>query len=320
MLDVFFTVDVEIWCDGWHDIDRKFPDAFRQYIYGPTSRGDYGLPFQLRVLDEHGLTGTFFVEPLFSARFGAQPLAEIVGLIQAGRGDVQLHLHTEWADEALEPLLPGSQGKRQHLRHFSLDEQTTLIGAGANMLKQAGGGDATAFRAGSFGFNRDTLRALARVRIPFDSSYNASLFGLDSGVLPGTTAVDSFECDGVHEYPMTVFTDGVRPLRHAQLTACSYAEMEGLLWQALEAGRRSFVILSHSFELLGESKSRPDDVVVGRFLKLCAFLDRHRDSFRVGHFREPALPDGTEQPAPLVSPLWRTGARMIEQFYRRRYA
>ena len=37
MLDVFLTVDVEVWCDGWDNIDAKFPDAFKRYIYGPTS-------------------------------------------------------------------------------------------------------------------------------------------------------------------------------------------------------------------------------------------------------------------------------------------
>ncbi len=65
MLDVFLTVDVEVWCDGWDDIDTKFPDAFQRYIYGPTSRGDYGLPYQCKQLQENGLTGIFFVDPLF---------------------------------------------------------------------------------------------------------------------------------------------------------------------------------------------------------------------------------------------------------------
>jgi len=36
MLDVFFTVDVEVWCDGWNNIDERFPSAFRKYIFGPT--------------------------------------------------------------------------------------------------------------------------------------------------------------------------------------------------------------------------------------------------------------------------------------------
>jgi len=33
----------------------------------------------LRILNDHGLRGVFFVEPLFSARFGLAPLQEIVG-------------------------------------------------------------------------------------------------------------------------------------------------------------------------------------------------------------------------------------------------
>lgn len=319
MLDVFFTVDVEVWCDGWQNIDQKFPSAFRKYIYGHTAKGDFGLPYTLDVLKEHDLTGVFFMEPLFSARFGAEPLAEMVGLVREGGQEVQLHLHTEWVDEAKVPLLEASQTKRQHLRYFSMVDQTTLIATGARLLEEAGASDINAFRAGSFGFNKDTLGALTAIGIPFDSSYNASLFGLDSGVLPGVTVVEPIECDGVFEYPMTVFNDGTGSLRHTQLTACSSSEMEGLLWQALESERRAFVILSHSFELLNVAKDRPDDVVVKRFRKLCAFLDRNRDSFRVRGFRglEPQVT--LHQPAPLASPLWRTGTRVMEQAYRRTF-
>ena len=320
MLNVIFTADVEIWCDGWENIDERFPKAFNKYIYGPTSKGDFGLTYQLDVLKDHGLTGVFFVEPLFSRRFGAQPLTEIVGLINQRSQEVQLHLHTEWVDESIEPLLEGIQTKRQHLRYFSRAEQTILIQKGAQLLKQAGAFDINAFRAGSFAFNRDTLVALAACGIPYDSSYNASLFGLDSGVLPGVSVMEPIECEGVYEYPMTVFNDGTRSLRNAQLTACSFSEIEGLLWQALELKRDSFVILSHNFELLNEAKDRPDDVVVKRFRKLCSFLEKNRDSFRVAGFQGRVPPKTISvQPRPLVSPIWKTGTRMLEQIYRRRY-
>jgi peptidoglycan/xylan/chitin deacetylase (PgdA/CDA1 family) len=313
MLDVFLTVDVEIWCDGWDNIDAKFPDAFKRYIYGPTSRGDYGLPYQLRLLQEHGLTAVFFVEPLFATRFGSEPLAEILGLVGCPDHEIQLHLHTEWVDESTEPLLEGIAGKRQFLRYFSLEEQTTLIRAGAELIESAGGGAINAFRAGSFGFNKETLQALSINRIAFDSSYNASLFGPDSGISPEIPLVEPVECEGVYEYPMTVFQGGTRKLRHAQLTACSYREMEGLLWQALESRRKAFVILFHNFELLNTSMDSPDNVVVARFRKLCSFLDRNRDCFRVRGFRNLAPEPVLLQPAPLTSPLWKTGLRMLEQ-------
>ena len=319
MLDVFFTVDVEIWCDGWIGIDEKFPNAFRRYIYGPTSKGNFGLPYKLDVLRHHGLPGVFFVEPLFSTRFGGQPLAEIVGILLEANQEVQLHLHTEWVDEAKVPLLESTYAKRQQLRYFSKEEQTILIAAGAKLLKQAGVSDVNAFRAGSFAFNRDTLRALAVNGIPFDTSYNASRFGLDSGVMPGEAVVVPIECEGVYEYPMSVFNDGTGSLRHAQLTACSYKEIERLLWQALETGWNAFIILSHNFELLNQTMDRPDDVVVTRFRKICSFLNQNRDSFRVRGFQGLRPLVTPRQPAPLASPIWRTGARMIEQVYRRRY-
>jgi hypothetical protein len=319
MLDVFISVDVEVWCDGWRTLDQKFPEAFKRYVYGPTPRGEFGLPHQVKVLNAHGLTGVFFVESLFTCRFGEQPLAEIVGLLNQGRQEVQLHLHTEWVDEALEPLLPNVSSKRQHLRCFDLEDQRVLIGEGLKRLARAGGAQVNAFRAGSFGFNRDTLKALAGFGIPFDSSYNALLFGQDSGVAPGVTLIDPIECEGVIEYPMSVYDEGGGRLRHVQLTACSYSEMEGLLWSALHAGHRHMMILSHNFELLAPSKTRADPVVVGRFEKLCAFLDRHRDCFRLRGFRDLDRHVGAELHEPLRSPRWKTGARMLSQGFRRIY-
>lgn len=319
MLDVFITVDVEVWCDGWKGIDEKFPDSFKRYIYGPTAEGDFGLTFQAEMLAGHGLQGVFFVEPLFSTRFGPEPLAEIAGLLNAGQQEIQLHLHTEWVDEARMPLLPQVSGKRQHLRYFTLDEQTLLIGKGLALLRAAGAPAINAFRAGSFGFNRDTLRALAANGIPFDSSYNVTHFGLDSGVLPGIPVLAPVECDGVHEYPMTVFRDGLGKLRHAQITACSFGELEGLLWQALETGCSSFVLLSHSFEFLNQAKSRPDWVAIRRFERLCKLLDRHRDCFNVRGFGGLVPQSTVRQPAPLSTTTWQTAGRLFEQTYRRVY-
>lgn len=319
MLDVFYTVDVEVWCGGWQDLDRKFPDAFRRYIHGPTARGAYGLPHQLRRLRDHGLTGVFFIEPLFALRFGQAALDEIVGLVREGGGEVQLHLHTEWVDEAREPVFPGPQRKRQHLRYFTRDEQTALIAQGLALMRRAGVHDINTFRAGSFAFNRDTLSAVAANGLAFDSSYNASMFGPDSGVSPDRALTEPTPVEGVVEFPMTVYRDGTSTLRHAQLTACSWPELEGLLWQAAEQERKAFVLLSHGFELLNQAKNRPDDVVVRRFERLCAFLDRHRDSFRVRGFQGLAPAMAAVQPLPLVSPWHRTGGRMLSQVYRRRF-
>jgi len=319
MLDVFFTIDVEVWCDGWDDIDRKFPAAFRHYIYGAGGR--YGLPDQLAILDDHGLKSVCFVEPLFAGRFGMAPLSEIIGLIESRGHEIQLHLHTEWANEARQPLpdIENPQRKRQHLFHYTLAEQTRLIAVGSAWLQAAGADMPTAFRAGSFALNADTLQALEANAIYVDASYNASTFGPASGVGGGEILLLPRQIGSVLELPMTVYNDGVG-LRHAQLTACSWSELEHLLWQALEQQQDTFVILSHSFELLTARQTAPDPVVIRRLRKLCAFLDRHRDSFRVRGLCDQPLPKSVPKAGPgLHSSIWRTSARMLEQAGRRRY-
>lgn len=314
-----YTVDVEVWCDGWKDLDRQFPAAFRQYIYGPTKSGQFGLPYQLDLLTDHGIKGVFFVEPLFALRFGQGMLDEIVGLIQGRGHEVQLHLHTEWADEALEPFLPSLTSKRQHLRYFSQQEQQVLIAKGLELIQRAGATQINAFRAGSFAFNRDTLPALKALGIAFDSSYNASMFGADSGVMPGVAMVEPALCDGVYEYPIAVFNDGTRALRHVQLSACSSAELEWLIEKSLQEGRRSFVMLSHGFELMNRGRDGPDLVAAKRLHSLCRLLEQLRADVQVVGFNGLEPQPVAVQPPPLRSPLWKTGPRMMEQVYRRRF-
>jgi hypothetical protein len=320
MVDVFFTVDVEIWCDGWDGIDEKFPAAYRTYVYGPTSRGDYALPATMRILNDHGLRGVFFVEPLFSTRFGPAPLEELVGLIQRAGQEVQLHLHTEWVDTAREPLLPAVSGKRQHLRQFTRAEQTELIALGTRLVRAAGAEPINAFRAGNWGFNRDTLGALGANGIAFDSSYNAAARIGVSDVAPGQLLTQPAPFETVTEYPVTVYRDrGPQSLRPLQLTACSYSEMERVLDTAADSGWGSVVIVSHNFELLNRRKDRPDPLVVRRFRKLCRHLARHPDRFRVRGFRGLAPPSMAAQPPPVTSSSWLSYGRFAEQLVRRAY-
>ena len=53
MLNVFITVDTEIWCNGWSSLDHNFPDYFKKYIYGPTVKGNFALPETLKILNDY---------------------------------------------------------------------------------------------------------------------------------------------------------------------------------------------------------------------------------------------------------------------------
>jgi hypothetical protein len=319
MLNVYLTVDMEIWCHGWRDLDRRFPEAFQRYVYGRTPAGDYGLPYLLRQLEQHNLPGVFFVEPLFATRFGLDPLAEVVGLIKEARQEIQLHLHTEWVYESREPLLPAAYPRRDALSLYTRSEQATLIGAGRRWLAEAGGTDIQAFRAGSFACNADTLAAIRDNGISVDSSYNASMLVRNHGIEPHRRIYDPVVLDGLQEHPMTVFDPRLGSLRHAEVVACSTEEMEALLWQAVEQGRPEFVILTHNFECLNQARNRHDPIVAARWENLCAFLDKHRDVFNVRGFNDLE---------PVTTPLWdeplsstpgRTMRRWVQQGVSRSY-
>jgi hypothetical protein len=317
MIQVLFTVDVEIWCETWSDIDREFAEAFGRYIYGPTASGDYGLPFTLQTLRDYGLRGVFFVEPLFAARFGVGPLSEIVELIQDAGQEVQLHLHTEWVDEAREPLLPAVSAKKQFLWMFSRAEQVALIEAGRRLLCQAGARTPSAFRAGNYGLGSETWAALNDAGIHLDSSLNPSMIHPASGVAAEPVCTQPFLRNGVVEVPVSVYRDGFGRLRNAQVAACSFAELEKLLLRAAAGKWNSVVIVSHSFELLNAAKNKPDRIAVERFAKLCRFLDRHRDVFQTQGFFDPAPPPRSEQPPPPALPTHLAGLRLAEQVLRR---
>jgi len=320
MLKVFFTVDTEIWCDGWDDLDRKFPAAFQRYIYGPTDQGNYALPMTMEILSDHGLKGVFFVEPLFATRFGLAPLQEVVQLIKQAGHEVQLHLHTEWVDEARDGTLPAIDEKHENMRQFSQADQSTLIGAGLTLLRSAGVKSINTFRAGNYGLNTATLAALAENGIDFDTSYNAAAeIGVDD-VAPGQILTQPKQFRSVTEYPVTVYRDrGGSSLRLFQLNACSFGEFTRILTTAVDLGWESVVIVSHNFELLNQRKNRPDPIVVRRFRKLCRFLEANNDRFEVTGFAGLNKPDERLQPVPFASSKWETYGRSAEQLIRRAF-
>ena len=313
-MNVYLTFDIEIWCNNWAELDQRFPASYERYVYGRSAHGDFALPATLRILQEHGLRGVFFVEPLFSARFGQKYLDTIVQIIITAGQDVQLHLHPEWTDEIRPAILSDVSRKRQHLCHYSLDKQTELIRFAKQSLEAAGACAIDAFRAGSYAANRDTFQALRRNAIMIDCSLNEIDPAGGKDIPVPDHYLTQLEIDGVTTYPVTVFKDGFGRLRPAQVGACGFAEMQDALRSAQASGCQHFVIVSHNFEMLKAASSEPDWVVVRRFERLCGFLASQRRRFLVGSFKPAAPPSTGLRP---VAGTWSTGKRWAEQIFRR---
>ncbi|MGB4227198.1 MAG: polysaccharide deacetylase family protein [Candidatus Dechloromonas phosphoritropha] len=317
-MNVHLTFDIEVWCNGWADLDREFATCYPRYVYGHSRHGNYALPKTLEILARHGLRGVFFVEPMFSARFGVQYLERIVRLIDDAGQEVQLHLHPEWTDEITPPIIPDVSRKRQHLTYYSLEEQIALIRHSKGLLENVLGKSVTAFRAGSYAINRDSFAALAHNGISVDSSINrcCAISAPELVRQHGTAA--PFAVEGVLTYPVTVFRDGFGRLRPAQVGACGFHELRQALASAQDSSYPDFVIVSHNFEMLKPGRSDPDFVVARRFEHLCRFLAENTDELPVTGFARMAgsmpPPGGTDLPRAGMLP---TVGRVAEQIVRR---
>ncbi len=320
MLNLFLTIDVELWPRSW---DRLGPadarEAYARYIVGRTPRGDYGLGFQLGLLREHGLRAVCFVEPLFSVGWGEAMLADIVGLINDAGHEVQLHLHAEWHDKFPQALLPGRTGL--NLRDFGLEDQHHLLALGLERLRRAGAERIVAFRAGSYGADRHTLAALARLGIAFDTSYNRAYLASSCGLATAAPLLQPTRLGEAWEFPIGFFEGPGGRARHAQLAACSAAELMRLCDGAFEAGWYAQVLVSHGCELLNADRTRPDPVVIGRLERLCRHLADHRERFAARGIAglDPATIPAIVAAAPLRGSPWHAGWRYGEQLWRRIY-
>ena len=290
-MQILLTFDVEIWCAHWDRIDHEFPAAFDRYVNGGSVAGEFALPKTLEILGRHNLHGIFFVEGLFAARFGIDYLRRIVELIQGAGQEVQLHLHTEWTDEIVPSPVPAVPGKRQHLRQFSLEDQTRLIALGIELLQAAGAARPIAFRAGNMAVNADTFRALHANGIRIDSSIDATVRDSAPDIRQQADVYRPSYIEDVASYPIGVFRDGWGRERHAQVGACAVKELFQAIESAAALGWRQFVLLSHNFEMLQRHGCDPDRFVVRRFERLAQFLERNATRYPTVRASELSAPD-----------------------------
>lgn len=276
MTAVYLTIDTEYAAHlpGAGGGPGTRSDNFRHSIACETPSGAVGVGHQMNVLDRHGLKGVFFVDPMPALLWGTAAIADIVRPIVARGHDVQLHCHTEWLEHSPTCGLVGGRTGR-NLRDFSLADQTAILTFARATLMAAGAPSPVAFRAGNYGANDDTLRALETLGIAYDTSHSPALHGV------AECAISLDEEDrspvshcGVVEVPVASIGTFGRRMRHGQLTALSLRELAAALHHAQAHGVDSVTLVSHSFELLARDRRRINRLVTRRFEGLCALIAR----------------------------------------------
>lgn len=266
MTALLITVDTEL-SSSLYQRGLSLADNVRHSIWAEAQGRGYGIGWQMDLLDRHGLKGVFFLDPMPALVHGADFLRPIVGAI-VGRGhEVQLHIHSEWLAWAEESPVGDRRGR--NIGDFALADQIVLLTLAKRLLEEAGAPAITAFRAGNFGANDDTLRALAAIGITWDSSVNPAYLGRECGISVDPAQIAATRHLGVGEMPVSGIADRPGRFRPAQICAMSAAEMRAGLRHAAREGHDAFCVVTHSFELLSRDRQRPNGAVIARFESLC---------------------------------------------------
>ncbi|MFN3990873.1 MAG: polysaccharide deacetylase family protein [Erythrobacter sp.] len=315
MTRAYITIDTEYssgFCTGRSRADRA--ENYARCIACLTPDGAAGITHKLELLAQHGQKAVFFVDPMPALIWGIAAIEDIVGPIIAAGQDVQLHCHTEWLAiaGADNPLASGRTG--QNIADFPLDEQFELLAYARDALIAAGAPPPVAFRAGNYGANDDTLRVLAGLGLTYDTSHTPALPDA-CRISLGPEVRDPVEHCGIIEVPVgTIGTLGGGQ-RHAQITALTLAEMIAALRHARNHGRDTFVLVSHSFELINRRSLAVNHVVHRRFTRLVREIAVMR-GIMSANFRDdpPTLGQASIPSEPVPATALRTGMRLAEQF------
>jgi hypothetical protein len=310
---LYLTIDTEYSAGLFRKAGRDSRrENFARSISGETERGAAGIFYQLDVLDQYGQKAVFFVDPMPALVWGVEAIADIVGPIVARGHDVQLHLHSEWLEfaGAANPVGDRSGG---NIKDFSLDEQCILLDYARTTLIDAGAPAPIAFRAGNYGANDDTLRALARLGLRYDTSHCPGFAASDCAISLGTDVTNPVEHCGVIEIPIGCIQGPRSGLRHFQLTALTTSEIVAALRHAAQQQQASMTLVSHSFELLSRDRLRINRIVRHRFERLCAALAAMTETTTATYASHPPQVSANCPSPPLPHSPIRTGMRFAQQ-------
>lgn len=308
---MLITVDTELSC-LLHQRGASADANFAASIAGETKAGAFGIFWQMDVLERRGLKAVFFVDPMPALVHGPEAIARIVQPIVARGHEVQLHIHSEWLEWAKDPPIVA---RGQNIGDFSRDDQRILIGTARELLIAAGAPSPTAFRAGNYGANDDTLAVLAELGIAWDASFNGAYAGAPCRISLGPEIVDPVRIGGIDELPVAAIHHRPGRLRAAQICAMSAGEMRAALSHAAETGRPAFAIVTHSFEMLSRDRLRLNRLVMARFEAMCRAIAAD-PRLRCGGFADLAPPDcAVSTPSRLGPSRLRTVFRQAQQLW-----
>lgn len=236
-MNVIITVDTEI----FHF--RHTPLSAEACIYGMYNGELYGIPKIMDICAEKGAKATFFIDVYAYRVFGEQIMKQVCQDVKERGHDIQLHAHANW-------IYPN---KSEYMWAYSLKEQSEIIKEGRELIHKWTGEYPVAFRAGAYGANYDTLKALSENNINIDSSmfYKHPLCRLNSRVLTRNNIVTE---NNIIEVPVTTFIcfkcAGFVRYSKLDINARNFNELKEIILKAKKGNLKTIILFLHSFSFI----------------------------------------------------------------------
>lgn len=242
--ELIITVDVE---------DFFSPIASSDLIFIRRADGAWGIPMIMDICERMGIKATFFVDVYNVDKTGESIIREACSEIYQRGHEVGLHTH---------PPIPTQRAhaiKARIMANYSQEEQTELIRIGQERIKGYIGCAPLSHRAGSYGANVETLRALETNGIYVDASFfwRHSICRLNCNI-DGLVNRPCF-IGRVLEVPVTVtrtrfLMPGGLPLfsmtKKIDVNWCNFDEMRGQIDALRQSGITPIIIFLHSYSFV----------------------------------------------------------------------
>lgn len=162
MKNIFVTVDVESYPLG----------NTEDFIFGKTTKGDYGIEYILEKFKKNKIKATFFISSL--EYLNQKSIKKVIKKIS--EEDFEIGVHTHPAN--INPNKP-------YMFQWTLKEQIKIIKKAKDIIEDITGEKSSCHRAGTYGADINTLDALIKNNIYIDSSlcYNRIFNGTHVSIL-----------------------------------------------------------------------------------------------------------------------------------------
>jgi len=236
---IVITIDTETFRVG----GKVLP--FNAHHYADLPGGSYGVQRIMDLCDKYGIKATFFVDVYMHHEYGEAKVAELCTRIESAGHDVQLHVHTSW--------IPGAHSGL--ICDFPLERQVEILSEGRDLIEKWVGKTPRGFRAGAYGANLDTIRALRETGFRLDSSY----FPLNRNCeltkqIHAGCVNRAFYIEGILEVPVTTYwlwnRFSFRKNSKIDVNACSWNELRSAMSQLSRSSIEYVVVFLHSFSFV----------------------------------------------------------------------